>query len=69
MSFSVNFRLFSPSDRRKLVNVKEVSRESTWCLATAHALVKLDDGTIVGDPMEKITLEALDWQLIQGSSP
>lgn len=32
-------------------------------LATAHALVKLDDGEIVGDPMERATLEAIKWQL------
>ena len=36
------------------------------CLAAAHALVRLDDGTIVGDPMEKTTLDALTWQLSKG---
>ncbi|KAF8324139.1 endoplasmic reticulum Ca-transporting P-type ATPase [Cantharellus anzutake] len=50
-----------PSNPRKLVNVKEASRDTTLCLAAAHALVQLDDGTIVGDPMEKTTLESLDW--------
>ncbi|KAE9389409.1 cation-transporting ATPase [Gymnopus androsaceus JB14] len=44
-----------------LVNVREVSRETTLCLAGAHALVRLDDGTVVGDPMEKTTLENMDW--------
>ena len=42
-------------------------RETTLCLATAHALVQLDDGAIVGDPMEKTTLEALDWKLSKGA--
>jgi cation-transporting ATPase 13A1 len=28
--------------------------------------VKLDDNTIVGDPMEKTTLEALDWTIGKG---
>ncbi|KAI0045926.1 endoplasmic reticulum Ca-transporting P-type ATPase [Auriscalpium vulgare] len=56
------------NDRLKLVNVKETSRETTLCLAGAHALVRLDDGTIVGDPMEKTTLEALDWQISKGDA-
>ncbi|KAJ3913246.1 endoplasmic reticulum Ca-transporting P-type ATPase [Lentinula edodes] len=51
----------SEKDPMSLVNVREVSRETTLCLAAAHALVRLDDGTIVGDPMEKTTLENMDW--------
>jgi hypothetical protein len=63
---------FNPShldrslDRKKLINIKETGRETTLCLAAAHSLVKLDDGTMIGDPMEKITLEALDWTLARG---
>ncbi|KAF7313779.1 Cation-transporting ATPase [Mycena chlorophos] len=49
-----------------LVDVKKASRETTLCLAAAHALVRLDDGTIVGDPMEKTTLAALEWNLSKG---
>jgi manganese-transporting P-type ATPase len=48
------------------VHVKEVGRETTLCLAGAHALVKLDEGAVVGDPMEKTTLDALEWTLGQG---
>lgn len=33
----------------------------------AHALVRLDDGVIVGDPMEKTTLDALEWQIAKGT--
>lgn len=58
----------SASDRCKLVDVKETSRETTLCLATAHALVRLDNGTVVGDPMEKTILDALQWTLAQGLS-
>ncbi|KAI0084656.1 hypothetical protein BDY19DRAFT_1060202 [Irpex rosettiformis] len=29
----------------------------------AHALVRLDDGTIVGDPMEMTALDTLNWQM------
>ncbi|KAJ7472229.1 hypothetical protein B0H11DRAFT_2038115 [Mycena galericulata] len=54
------------SDHRKLVDVRATSRETTLCLAAAHALVRLDDGTIVGDPMEKTTLAALEWNLSKG---
>ncbi|KAF8908091.1 endoplasmic reticulum Ca-transporting P-type ATPase [Gymnopilus junonius] len=55
-----------PNDGQKLVNVKDASRQTILCLAAAHALVRLDDGTIVGDPMEKTTLEALEWNLAKG---
>lgn len=43
--------------------VVEVGIETTLVLATAHALVKLDEGDIVGDPMEKATLASLGWTL------
>ncbi|KAH8827253.1 hypothetical protein DL96DRAFT_1606032 [Flagelloscypha sp. PMI_526] len=54
------------SNPKTLVNVKEASRNTIACLAAAHALVRLDDGTIVGDPMEKTTLENLGWELHKG---
>ncbi|KAH7035883.1 ATPase [Microdochium trichocladiopsis] len=43
--------------------VKEAGMETTLVLSTAHALVKLDEGEVVGDPMEKATLAALGWTL------
>jgi cation-transporting ATPase 13A1 len=43
--------------------VKESSLETQLVLATAHALVKLDEGEVVGDPMEKATLSSLGWAL------
>ncbi|AEO58315.1 hypothetical protein MYCTH_2305576 [Thermothelomyces thermophilus ATCC 42464] len=43
--------------------VHATSMETTLVLASAHALVKLDEGDIVGDPMEKATLNALGWSL------
>jgi manganese-transporting P-type ATPase len=58
--------IVSASDHLKLADVKATSRETTLCLAGAHALVRLDDGTVVGDPMEKATLEALEWQIGNG---
>ncbi|KAI1079244.1 hypothetical protein F5B20DRAFT_544165 [Whalleya microplaca] len=44
-------------------SVKEAGMETTLVLATAHALVKLEEGDVVGDPMEKATLTALGWAL------
>ena len=43
--------------------VTSVGLQTTLVLATAHALVKLDEGDIVGDPMEKATLNSLGWTL------
>ena len=47
----------------KLTSVAEAGQQTRHVLATAHALVKLDEGEIVGDPMEKATLSALGWTL------
>ncbi|KAH8115480.1 hypothetical protein DFH11DRAFT_1743052 [Phellopilus nigrolimitatus] len=55
-----------PADVRRLVPVCETRRETALCLAAVHALVRLDDGMIVGDPMEKVALEALGWKLLTG---
>ncbi|OXV10513.1 hypothetical protein Egran_01725 [Elaphomyces granulatus] len=46
-----------------LTKVSSVGNETTLVLATAHALVRLDEGDIVGDPMEKATLTSLGWVL------
>lgn len=47
----------------RVTPVAHVGPQTTLILATAHALVKLDDGEIVGEPMEKATLSALGWTL------
>ncbi|KAG2230466.1 hypothetical protein INT48_003014 [Thamnidium elegans] len=46
----------------ELAPATEVPDATKWVLSSAHALVQLEDG-IVGDPMEKETLKALDWDL------
>ncbi|KAG1718599.1 hypothetical protein EDB19DRAFT_1899188 [Suillus lakei] len=47
------------SDKPKFVDVKDTGKDTTLRLAAAYALIRLDDGMIVGDPMESTTLEAL----------
>ena len=47
----------------ELTPVLDAGQQTTLVLATAHALVKLDEGDIVGDPMEKATLTSLGWTL------
>ena len=46
-----------------LAAVNQVGPDTTLVLATAHALVKLDEGDIVGEPMEQATLKSLGWVL------
>ncbi|KIW41344.1 uncharacterized protein PV06_06911 [Exophiala oligosperma] len=57
-------RLTEPDGAQSTVTkVPDCGVYTTLVLATAHALVKLDEGDIVGDPMEKATLTALNWTL------
>ncbi|KAI9668948.1 MAG: hypothetical protein M1817_005171 [Caeruleum heppii] len=51
------------SGHTQVTHVHDVRQETTLVLATAHALVKLDEGDVVGDPMEKATLASLGWSL------
>ncbi|EGP83921.1 uncharacterized protein MYCGRDRAFT_101482 [Zymoseptoria tritici IPO323] len=46
-----------------LTKLTNTGLETALTLATAHALVKLDDGDVVGEPMEKATLQSLGWTL------
>ena len=50
-----------------VVPVETAPSESIQVLATCHALVQMDDG-LVGDPLEKATLEALDWTLTKSEA-
>ncbi|KAF9272565.1 hypothetical protein BGZ74_005192, partial [Mortierella antarctica] len=53
---------FDVMDPQQMIQPEQAPRSSRHVLATAHALVQLEEG-LVGDPMERFTLEALKWKV------
>lgn len=54
---------FKSDDAHHLFTCAEAPDTTSWVLGSAHALVKLEDGDIVGDPMEQATLSAAHWEV------
>ncbi|GAB7354668.1 hypothetical protein MBLNU459_g5095t1 [Dothideomycetes sp. NU459] len=53
----------SDGAQSQLVSLIDAGVATTLTLATAHALVRLDEGDVVGEPMEKATLNSLGWSV------